>query len=121
MFDPIPSSIGYIRTGKLIPLAVTSATRSEVLPDIPTMSDFVPGYEAGSWFGIGAPKNTPAHIVDRLNKEVSAGLADPKIKARLADLGATAMSGSPTDFSKFIADETERYGKVIRAANIKVE
>ena len=120
MFDPIPSSIAHIRSGKLIPLAVTTPARSEALPNVPVMRDFVPGYEAGSWFGIGAPNNTSADIVDRLNKEVNAGLADPKIKARLADLGATSISGSPADFGSFIASETEKYGKVIRAANIMV-
>lgn len=120
MFDPMPSSIGYIRSGKLIPLAVTSLTRSEALPNVSAMSDFVPGYEAGSWFGICAPNNTPADIVNRLNTEVNAGLADPKIKARLADLGATAMPGSPADFGAFIARETEKYGKVIREAKITV-
>ena len=120
MFDPMPSSIGHIRAGKLIPLAVTSSTRSEALPDVPAMSDFVPGYEAESWFGIGAPANTPADIVNRLNGEVNAGLADPKIKARLADLGATAVPGSPADFGAFIVRETEKYGKVIRAAKITV-
>src|SRR6266851_635777 len=118
MFDPMPSSIGHIRSGKLIALAVTTPTRSEALPNVPAMSDFVPGYEAGSWFGIGAPNSTPLDIVNRLNTEVNAGLADPKIKARLADLGATAVPGSPADFGAFIARETEKYGKVIRAAKI---
>ncbi len=118
MFDPMPSSIGYIRSGKLIPLAVTTPTRSEALPNVSAMSEFVPGYEAGSWFGIGAPKNTPAGIVNRLNIEVNAGLADPKIKARLADLGATAMPASPADFGAFLARETEKYRKVIREAKI---
>ncbi|MEO5762001.1 MAG: tripartite tricarboxylate transporter substrate-binding protein [Vicinamibacteria bacterium] len=120
MFDPMPSSIGYIRSGKLIPLAVTTATRSEALPNVSAMSDFVPGYEAGSWFGIGAPNKTPADIVSRLNTEVNAGLADPKIKARLAELGATAVPGSPADFGAFIARETEKYRKVIREAKITV-
>jgi tripartite-type tricarboxylate transporter receptor subunit TctC len=120
MFDPMPSSIGDIRAGKLIPLAVTTPTRSEALPDVPAMSDFVPGYEVGSWFGIGAPANAPADIVNRLNIEVNAGLADPKIDERLADLGATAVPGSPADFGAFIARETEKYGKVIRAAKITV-
>jgi tripartite-type tricarboxylate transporter receptor subunit TctC len=100
-------------------LAVTTATRAEALPDIPTVSDFVPGYEASAWYGIGAPRNTPAEIVDKLNKEINAALSDPKIKARLADLGGTVLSGSPADFGKLIADETEKWGKVIRAANIK--
>jgi tripartite-type tricarboxylate transporter receptor subunit TctC len=118
MFDPMPSSIGHIRSGKLIALAVTTPTRSEALPNVPVMSDFVPGYEAGSWFGIGAPNSTPLDIVNRLNTEVNAGLADPKITAHLADLGATAVPGSPADFGAFIARETEKYGKVIRAAKI---
>ena len=102
-------------------LAVTTATRWEALPDVPTVGEFVPGYEASAWFGIGAPKNTPAEIVDKLNNEINAALADPKIKARLADLGGTALAGSPADFGKLIADETEKWAKVIRAANIKPE
>ena len=110
------SSIEYIRAGRLRALAVTTATRSEVLPDIPTVGDFVPGYEASAWFGVGAPKNTPAEIVEKLNKEINAGLADPKIKARLADLGGTVLAGSPADFGKLIADETEKWGKVIRSS-----
>jgi tripartite-type tricarboxylate transporter receptor subunit TctC len=119
MFDPVVSSITHIRAGRLRPLAVTTSTRSEVLPDVPTVGDFVPGYEASIWFGVGAPRNTPAEIVDKLNKEIKAGLADPKIKARIADLGGTVLAGSPADFGKLIADETEKWGKVIRAANIK--
>ena len=115
------ASIEHIRAGKLRALAVTTATRSEALPDIPTVGEFVPGYEASAWFGIGAPKNTPAEIIDKLNKEINAGLADPKMKARLADLGGTVLAGSPADFGKLIADETEKWGKVIRAANIKPE
>ena len=119
MFGTMTGSIEYIRAGKLRALAVTTATRSEALPDIPTVGEFVPGYEASRWFGIGAPRNTPAEIVDKLNKEINAGLADPKIKARLADLGGTVLAGSPADFGKLIADETEKWAKVIRAANIK--
>jgi tripartite-type tricarboxylate transporter receptor subunit TctC len=119
IFDAIPSSIEFIRTGKLRPLAVTTATRLEVLPGIPTVSEFVPGYEPSGWQGIGAPKNTPTEIVDRLNKEINAGLVNPKIKARLIDLGFTVLAGSPADFGKFIAEETEKWGKVIRVANIK--
>jgi len=115
------ASIEYIRAGKLRPLAVTTATRSEALPDISTVGEFVPGYEASGWSGIGSPKNTPSQIVDKLNAETNAGLADPKIKARLADLGGTPLAGSPADFGKFIADETEKWGKVIQAANIKAE
>jgi tripartite-type tricarboxylate transporter receptor subunit TctC len=121
IFDAIPSSIEFIRTGKLRPLAVTTATRLEVLPGIPTVSEFVPGYEASGWQGIGAPKNTPTEIVDRLNKEINAGLVNPKIKARLIDLGFTVLAGSPADFGKFIAEETEKWGKVIRVANIKAQ
>src|SRR5262245_34432235 len=121
MFDPVASSIGHIRAGKLRPLTVTTATRLEVLPDIPTVGDFVPGYEASGWYGIGAPKNTPAEIVDRLNAEINAALADPKMKARFADLGGTVLPGSPADFVKLMAEETEKWGKVIRAANIKAE
>ena len=98
---------------------MTTATRSEALPDIPTVGDFVPGYEASALFGLGAPKNTPAEIIDKLNKEINAALADPKMKARLADLGGMPLAGSPADFGKLIADETEKWGKVIRAANIK--
>jgi tripartite-type tricarboxylate transporter receptor subunit TctC len=120
-FESTSSSIGYIRSGQLRALAVTTSTRSEALPGIPTLSDFVPGYEASSWYGIGAPKNTPPDIVDRLNKEINAGLADPKIKARFADRGGMALSGSPADFGKLIAEETEKWSKVIRAANIRVE
>jgi tripartite-type tricarboxylate transporter receptor subunit TctC len=120
-FGSLVSSIEFIREGKLRVLAVTAATRSEALPDIPTLGEFVPGYEASSVFGLGAPKNTPAEIVDRLNKEINAGLADAKIKARLADLGGTVLPGLPADFGKLFADETEKWAKVIRAANIKVE
>jgi tripartite-type tricarboxylate transporter receptor subunit TctC len=102
-------------------LAVTTEARSPALPDIPTVGDFVPGYEASSWHGVGVPKNTPAAIVEKLNEEITAALADPTIKARLADLGGLPMPMTPADFGKFIADETEKWGKVIRAANIKPE
>jgi tripartite-type tricarboxylate transporter receptor subunit TctC len=102
-------------------LAVTTATRSDALPDVPTVDEFVPGYEASAWFGVGAPKNTPTEIVDKLNKEVNAGLADPKIAARLADLGATAFTGSPAELDKIVVEQTEKWGRVIRAANIKAE
>jgi tripartite-type tricarboxylate transporter receptor subunit TctC len=115
------ASIEHIRAGKLRALAVTTATRSEMLPDVPTVGEFVPGYEASTWSGVGAPKATPAEIVDKLNKEIGAALADHKIKARLADLGSTALAGSPADFGRLIANETEKWGKVIRAANIKAE
>jgi len=121
LFTNPAQTIEYIRTGKLRALAITTATRSEALPDIPTVDEFVPGYEASSIFGFGAPKNTPAEIIDKLNKEINAGLADPKIKARLADLDGTVLVGSPADFGKLIAEETEKWGKVIRAANIKPE
>ena len=120
-FASMPSSIEFVRAGRLRALAVTTATRSEVLPDVPTVGEFVPGYEASAWYGIGAPKATPAEIVDKLNKEINAALADPKMKARLADLGGTPLLGSPADFGKLIAEETEKWGKVIRAANIKAE
>jgi tripartite-type tricarboxylate transporter receptor subunit TctC len=121
MFDPLGSSIEYIRAGRLRALAVTTATRAEALPDVPTVGDFVPGYEASLWQGIGAPKSTPPEIVDRLNKEINAALADPKIKARLADLGSTPLAQSPGEYAKLIAADTEKWGKVIRAANIKAE
>ena len=116
-----PETIEHIRSGKVRALAVTTATRSELLPDTPTVGEFLPGFDASVWFGIGAPKDTPANIVEKLNKEINAALADPKIKARLADLGATVLALSPADLGKLIADETEKWGKVIRAANIKPE
>ena len=118
-FGGLPSSIEHVRTGKLRALAVTTATRSEALPNIPTVGEFVPGYEASMWYGIGAPKNTPAEIVAKLNTEVNAALADPKLKARLADVGGTVLAGSSADFGKLIADETEKWAKVIKLAGIK--
>jgi tripartite-type tricarboxylate transporter receptor subunit TctC len=121
LFANPAQSIPYIRAGKLRALAITTATRSEALPDIPTVGEFVPGYEASSFFGFGAPKNTPAEIIDKLNKEINAGLADPKIGARISDLDGTVLGGSPADFGKLIAEETKKWGKVIRAANIKPE
>jgi tripartite-type tricarboxylate transporter receptor subunit TctC len=121
MFEGITSSIEYVRAGKLRALAVTSATRWAALPDIPTVGEFVPGYEAIGWFGLGSPKNTPAEIIDTLNREINAGLADPTMKARIADLGGSPMPMTPTDFGKFIADETEKWRKVIQVANIKAE
>jgi tripartite-type tricarboxylate transporter receptor subunit TctC len=121
MFAVMLEALEYIRDGKLRGLAVTTAARSELLPDIPTVADFLPGFEASFWIGIGAPKNTPAEIVNKLNKEINAGLADPGIKTRLADLGGTALPGSPAEFGKFIADETEKWGKVARAANIRAD
>jgi len=120
-FASIEASIEYVRAGTLRALAITTRTRSDALPDIPTVGEFIPGYEATSLFGLGGPKNTPAAIVERLNKEINAGLADPKIKARLADLGGDALSLSPADFGRLLADETEKWAKVIRAANIKPE
>ncbi|MBX9777049.1 MAG: tripartite tricarboxylate transporter substrate binding protein [Xanthobacteraceae bacterium] len=119
MFDIISSSIEHIRAGRLRALAVTSATPSEALPEIPTVGNFVPGYEAGGWFGLGAPKSTPTEIVERVNNEIVAALADPKIKTRLADLGGIALPGLPADFSKLIADETEKWAKVVKFADIK--
>jgi len=121
MFDSLPASIEYIRTGKLRPLAVTTAMRSEVLPTIPTVSEFVPGYEASAWFGIGVPKSTPAEIVETLNREINAALADPKIKERLADLGGAALPGSAADFGRFIADETEKWAKVVKFSGTKAD
>jgi tripartite-type tricarboxylate transporter receptor subunit TctC len=121
MFDPVASSIAYIRAGKLRPLGVTTATPIDVLPDVPAIGDFVPGYEASGWDGIGAPANTPPEIISILNKEVNAALADATFKARLADLGADPFANSPAEFGKFIAEYIEKWGKVIRAANIKAE
>jgi tripartite-type tricarboxylate transporter receptor subunit TctC len=119
LFINLAPSIGYIATGKLRALAMTTATRSEALPDIPTIGEFVPGYEASSVFGLGAPRNTPIEIIDKLNKEINAALADSQFKVRLSKLDGIALGGSPADFSKLIADETEKWGKVIRLANIK--
>jgi tripartite-type tricarboxylate transporter receptor subunit TctC len=121
LFDSMPTAIEYIRAGKVRPLAVTSETRWEGQSDIPTMSEFLAGYEANSWFGIGAPKNTPDEVVERLNKEINAGLSDAKLKARFADLAATVFIGSPTEFGKFIAAETEKWAKVVKFAAIKAE
>jgi tripartite-type tricarboxylate transporter receptor subunit TctC len=122
MFLPVTVSIELIKAGKLRALAITSATRLEALPDIPTVGEILPGYEASAWYGIGAPKNTSTEIIDKLNAAINAAIADPKLKARLAELGGTAaLPGSPADFSQLIADETEKWGKVIRTANIKVE
>jgi tripartite-type tricarboxylate transporter receptor subunit TctC len=118
-FGTTASSLEYVRTGKLRALAVTTERRLDALPDIPTVGEFVPGFEASVWFGVGAPRNTPVEIIDKLNKEIDAGVADSKIRARLADLGGMVIAGSPADFGKLIADETEKWGRVIRAANIK--
>ncbi|AMN42411.1 Bug family tripartite tricarboxylate transporter substrate binding protein [Rhodoplanes sp. Z2-YC6860] len=119
MFDPVVSSLGHIRSGELRPLAVTTATRSEALPDVQPLSDFVPGYEASIWFGVGAPKGTPAEITARLNKEINAGLADAKVKGRLADLGAVPAVMTQAEYRRFVADEIEKWGKVVRAAHLK--
>jgi tripartite-type tricarboxylate transporter receptor subunit TctC len=121
MFDTMAASIPHIKAGKVRPLAVTTAGRSALLPDLPTVGDFVPGYEASGPFGLAAPKNTPAEIVARINREMNAVLADPKVKARLADLGADALTGSPAEFARLMTDETEKWAKVIRSANIRVE
>jgi tripartite-type tricarboxylate transporter receptor subunit TctC len=121
MFPPLTTVIEQIRAGTLRALAVTAETRLEALPDLPTVGEFVPGYEASGWQGLGAPKNTPVEIRDTLNKEINAALADPKIKAAIADLGGTVLTGSPADFGKLVADETEKWGKVVKFANMKVE
>jgi tripartite-type tricarboxylate transporter receptor subunit TctC len=121
MFATMPAAIQYVRAGKLRALAVTTATRSEALPDVPAVGEFVQGYEASTWYGIGAPKNTPSEIVERLNKEVNAALADPKLKARLADLGAEPLSMAPVEFAKFVADDTEKWAKVVKFAGIKAD
>jgi tripartite-type tricarboxylate transporter receptor subunit TctC len=120
-FGTTASSLEYVRTGKLRALAVTIERRLGALPDIPTVGEFLPGYEASNWFGLGAPKNTPAEIVAKLNKEINAGLADPKLRARLADLGGTVLAGSPADFGKFIGGETEKWAKVIKFAGVRPE
>jgi tripartite-type tricarboxylate transporter receptor subunit TctC len=120
-FSNTISSIEYIRAGRLRALAVTAATRSDALPDLPTVGEFVQGYEASGWWGFGVPKNTPAGIVEKLNREINAGLADLKMKARLPDLGGTVLPGSPAEFGKLIADDTEKWGKVIKFARIKPE
>jgi tripartite-type tricarboxylate transporter receptor subunit TctC len=120
-FATMPASIEFIRTGKLRALAVTTATRSPALPEVPAVGEFVPGYEVSTWYGLCARMGTPAEVIDKINKEINAGLADPTMKARLADLGGVAIAGSPGDFGKLVADETEKWAKVIRAANIKPE
>ena len=120
-FASMPSAIQYIRAGQLRALAVVTATRSDLLPDVPTVAEFLPGYEASSWYGVGAPKATPAEIIDKLNKQINTSLADPNHKARLANLGGDALSLSPAEFGKLIADETEKWGNLIRTLNIKAE
>jgi tripartite-type tricarboxylate transporter receptor subunit TctC len=119
MFGTMPASIEYVRAGRLRPLAVTSARRSELLPDLPTVGDFVPGYETSAIQGLGAPRNTSVEIINKLNQEINAGLADPKIKTRVADMGGTVLTGSPADFGKLIADETEKWGKVVKFSGAK--
>jgi tripartite-type tricarboxylate transporter receptor subunit TctC len=121
MFPAPTATIGYIRAGKLRALAVTTVTRWEGLLDIPTVNEFVPGYEAYSWFGVGAPRGTPPEVVEKLNREINAALADARMKARLADLGYIAFASSPAEFAKFMAEETDKWAKVIRTANIKPE
>ncbi|MGC2435171.1 MAG: tripartite tricarboxylate transporter substrate-binding protein, partial [Pseudolabrys sp.] len=121
MFDNLPTSAEYIKTGKLRGLAVTSTIRSEVLPDLPTVSEFVPGYEASAWYGIGVPKDTPAEIIDKLNKAVNVILGDPTSKARFAELGASLLPGSPADFGKLVAEETEKWGKVVKFCGAKAD
>jgi tripartite-type tricarboxylate transporter receptor subunit TctC len=121
MFATTPETTEYIAVGRLRPLAVTTARRVGALPDVPTVGEFVTGYESSQWYGYGAPRNTPAGIIERLNTEINAALADSRMRARLANFGGTVLGGSPADFGKIIADETERWGKVIRAANIKPE
>ena len=121
MFSTTTASIEHIRAGTVWALAVTTAARAEVLPDIPALSDFLPGYEASFWVGFGASRNTPVQIIQRLNKEINAALAEPKIKARIAELGSDPLPGSSADFSRLLAQETDKWGKVIRAANVKPE
>jgi tripartite-type tricarboxylate transporter receptor subunit TctC len=121
MFPGTTASIAYIRAGTLRPLAVTTVARSELLPALPAVADFVPGYESSLIDGVGIPRNTPSGIVDRLNDEINAGLADPKLKARLADLGGTVLPGSPTDYGRLLVEETEKWGKVVRFAGIKAD
>jgi tripartite-type tricarboxylate transporter receptor subunit TctC len=118
IFDPVPSSIGYVKAAKLRALAVTTVRRSEALPDIPAVAEFVPGYEASTWFGAGAPSKTPTEIVNKLNTEINAVLAKPAMKARLADLGATAFTGSPAAFGKYIVDETDKWAKVVKLSGV---
>jgi len=120
-FAPVSGSLDYIKAGKIRALAVTTAARAAALPDVPTVGEFVPGYEVSAWFGIGAPRSTPPEIVDTLAKEINASLADAKLQARLGDLGSSAFAISPADFGKFIAGETEKWAKIIKVANIKAE
>ena len=119
MFDNIPTSAEHVKSGRLRGLAVTGPTRSEILPDLPTVADFIPGYEASAWYGLGAPKHTPAEVIDKVNKAMNAILAEPKTKERFAELGGSTLPGSPADFAKFLADETEKWGKVVKFAGVK--
>jgi tripartite-type tricarboxylate transporter receptor subunit TctC len=121
IFATTPGTTEFVRAGKLRALAVTTRARAEALPEVPTVADFVPGYESSQWYGVGAPKNTPVEIVEKLNKEINAALADPKMKPRFADLGGTVLPGSPADFGKLIADETEKWGKVVKFAGLKAD
>jgi tripartite-type tricarboxylate transporter receptor subunit TctC len=121
MFGVMPASLGYIKDGRVRALGVTSAKRQELLPDVPAIAEFLPGYEASGWYGLAAPKGTPADIVAKLNKQTNAALADPEMRRRLADLGCGVFAGSPADFGKFIANETEKWAKVNKFANIKAE
>jgi tripartite-type tricarboxylate transporter receptor subunit TctC len=119
MFDNVPTSAEHIKSGRLRGLAVTSTARSEVLPDLPTVADILPGYEASAWYGLGVPEGTPAEIIDKLNTETNAILADPKAKARFAELGASLLPGTPADFGKLVEEETEKWGKVVKFAGVK--
>jgi tripartite-type tricarboxylate transporter receptor subunit TctC len=121
MFDNVPTSLEHIRSGALRPLAVTTATRLELLPDVPTVAEFVPGYESSAWYGVGVPRNTPPEIIDLLNRVVNAGLADPNLKTRFTDLSAVVLPGSPADFGKLLVDETEKWGKVVKFAGVKAD
>jgi tripartite-type tricarboxylate transporter receptor subunit TctC len=121
LFATTPGTVDYVKTGKLRALAVTTASRAEVLPDLPTVGDFVPGYEASQWYGVGAPKNTPAEIIDRLNKEINAALTDARMKVRFADIGGEALMGTPAEFGRFMVAETEKWAKVVKFAGLKPE
>ncbi|WP_245305572.1 tripartite tricarboxylate transporter substrate binding protein [Bradyrhizobium sp. LTSP857] len=121
IFDTTPVSIGYIQSGQIRPLAVTTTSRADLLPDLPTLNDFVPGYEASAWYGVGAPANTPAEIVDTLNREINAAITEPGLKAQLANMGGTALVGSPADFRRLIVDETEKWGKVVKISGARAE
>jgi tripartite-type tricarboxylate transporter receptor subunit TctC len=121
LFDTMPNTIAYIKAGKLRALAVTTTTRNTAMPDLATVAEFLPGYESSAWYGVSAPKNTPIEIIEKLNKEINVALLDPRMKARFAELGGMVLTGSPSDFGKLIAEETEKWGRVIRAAKIKPE